>query len=106
MQRGRRIAAQLSQVADVDKLSQVEQDLAGRAIGLIDILGLYIDKGYVDRELPLTEWAYSLDPMRPGIERYRKWRLRLHGFEPWPHASRLLCDASAWVDERRYTGGK
>ncbi len=69
---------------------------------MLDILGLYAEKGFVDKRLVLEEWGRVLVELDYNIRyalRERKQQTQTEWL-PWPHLQRLLRDAEEWAEKQ------
>lgn len=62
----------------------------GRALAMLDVLGLHVEKNLVDKDLVLGEWRGNLAELRPAIEMYLPTRAP----DAWPHLRMLLAEAA------------
>ncbi|WP_431773594.1 hypothetical protein [Streptomyces cucumeris] len=75
---------------------------AASALAMLDILGLYAEKGFVDKRLVLEEWGRVLVELDYNIRyalRERKQQTQTEWL-PWPHLQRLLRDAEEWAEKQ------
>ena len=76
-----------------------------RALAMFDVLGLYVEQGWVDRWTVMDEWARSLSAYR---EPKRLWVAARwpDSEEPrWPHYDRLASSAAKYVEQGRPSWG-
>ncbi|CAG6397442.1 hypothetical protein NMG29_24965 [Streptomyces cocklensis] len=84
---------------------QEENRLASGAIAMLDILGLYVEEGFVEKDLVLQEWGPVLADLYPHGMDVIEDRQRSRGAGRrlwWPHFRRLGLEAIAWVDEQEH----
>lgn len=99
--RGRRVLReQVNSVNDAAELRQANRGdgrAAAGALAMLDILGLYIEKGFVEDNLVLEEWGYVLAELQPHAAHLISERTRNRHRPPWPHYRRLAGRASDWA---------
>lgn len=103
LQQGRRILARIHSSEDARDLLENrpgDYHLASRALAMLDVAGLYVEQGYVDKSLFIQEWGsvYSAlheGPMKLIAERavrgpsYHTWS--------WPHFQALASEVHGMV---------
>lgn len=72
------------------------------ALGMMDILGLYVEKDFVDEQLVFEEWGPLLAEILPsGVHVIEERRQNGgSGRRLWPHFRRLALAATAWVEQQ------
>lgn len=88
--------------ARVRKRDRESHRQAASALAMLDILGLYTEKNFVDKHLVLAEWGRVLVGLEPNIRnalRERKQQTRTEWL-PWPHLQKLLRDADDWAQKQ------
>ncbi len=103
LQEGRRLLRE--RIGSVDdaigmrKADPVSYQLVGRALAMFDILGGYVSRGYVDRDLVLEEWGRTYagcweHGRHIVMERAEREPLT---WSAWPHLQAFGEVATAWV---------
>lgn len=100
LQRGRRILFQMHSIEDAQTLFRdkpEDSNLANRALAMLDVAALYVERGYVDRSLFNQEWGFTyasiLESARYFIAERASRGVR-PGPQPWPHFQRLASQAT------------
>lgn len=78
-----------------------EQTAIYRALALFDVLGLYVEQGWVDRWTVMDEWANSLSQYREPKRLWAEHRWKDDERPRWPHYDRLAKSAARYLDEGR-----
>jgi hypothetical protein len=97
---GRRvIREQITGVAEAKKLRESGGEdwrAAAGALAMLDTVGLYVERGYVEPELVLTEWGHVLSE----LDRHARHLVEaghVDGKKPWPHYQYLAAQAVMWA---------
>lgn len=72
-----------------------------RALAMFDVLGLYVEQGWIDRWTVMEEWARSLNAYREPKRLWVAARWPDGDQERWPHFDRLAASAAKYVAEGR-----
>lgn len=79
--------------------------LVASAIAMFDILGLYVQKRFVDEELVFAEWGWlCVEVYDHGRHVVEERRRNGTGQAPWPHFQDLGVDAAEWVNSQNRSG--
>jgi hypothetical protein len=72
------------------------------ALAMLDILGLYVERNYVNRDLVLSEWGWVITELSPHADHVIEERRRagLSVRRQWPHFRGLALEAFAWRDRQ------
>jgi hypothetical protein len=105
LQEGRRLLYdRVHSIQDVIELRNNEPDayaLINRALAMFEVFGMYVERGYIDRDLALEEWGRTYARCfllsSPFVEDRRK--LQGHSFV-WPHLHSFGREAVAWRNAR------
>lgn len=105
MQGRRVIREQVASVRDAIKLRGRREDAAKAysALAMLDILGLYVDKSFVDDVLVLEEWGHVVVELHSHAQ-YIIAERRANGGtfrSQWPHYQSLAGRATGWVTQQR-----
>jgi hypothetical protein len=94
LQRGRRILLQnVHSVEDAEKF-------VNRALAMFDIAALYVERGYIDRQLFLEEWGYTYAGVWDSGQHFIAERLNRQAsntWSAWPHFQSFGKQAAEWV---------
>ncbi|MER5467205.1 hypothetical protein [Streptomyces sp. NPDC002685] len=99
---GRRIIR--DQVATLDDARRLrssnseEGRAAAGSIGMLNTLGLYVKRGYVDLDLVLAEWGHVL----AEVDKQARFVIEassVNGRLPFPHFQDLATEAVKWVGQ-------
>ena len=106
LQEGRRVLhARINSVEDVKQLldaSPREYALVNRALAMLDIFGMYVARGYIDKRVALEEWGYTYAKAAARAAHVIEFRAQHQdGWRSWPNLQRFGADAAAWVAENR-----
>lgn len=98
---GRRALREINSPEDVKRMLRKDPDKHGAvtsALAMLDILGLYVDRGYVSKDLALSEWGWVLAGLSRHADHVIEERRRAGGVgrRQWPHFRSLALDAVAW----------
>jgi hypothetical protein len=92
LQRGRRILAQAihsaKDAAALFRDSPDQYDLANRALAMLDVAALYVERGYIDKSLFVGEWGSVYGRIRDPARYFiadREERDSIYSLRPWPH---------------------
>jgi hypothetical protein len=102
--RGRRIIrTRGTSTLEVQQLRNSRSGDANAAVGalaMLDTLGLYVECGFVEQDLVLTEWGYVLAELAEPASHFVETGVGLNGRKPWPHFSALATDAVTWAQNQ------
>jgi hypothetical protein len=105
MQGRRVLKEQVRSLRDAEKLRgrSEEASRAYSALAMLDILGLYLDKDFMDEGLVLEEWGHVVAELHTHAQYVLTERLANGGTyrSQWPHYQRLAGRATAWVSQQR-----
>jgi hypothetical protein len=96
---GRRLLYKITtrQAAEQTEYRPAEMTQIYRALAMYDLLGLYVENGWIDEATVIAEWGHSLarsvEPARTFIE----WRKVRFGSHDWEHFTRLAAKAQGAV---------
>ncbi|MER6955021.1 hypothetical protein [Streptomyces sp. NPDC000618] len=105
-QTGRRfLREKIGSLRDAEVLRREDPNCLRQVVGalaMLDILGLYVEKGFVDKELVFEEWGSLLAELHPhGVHVIEERRQnRGSGRKLWPHFRRLALEAATWVERQ------
>lgn len=103
LQTGRRIIWDKIRKPDdannLERSSPEEFRQAVIALGMFDILGLYVEKGYVDRKIVMQEWGSMLARTYWHGRHMITDREPTAGWRQWPHFERLGQEALNWHNQ-------
>jgi hypothetical protein len=107
LQEGRRLVYErINSVDDVRSLrdSQDPDDRAAvasinNALGMFELLALYVHRGYIDEDLVLREWGHTYAKAWSHGRHFVQERLDREkgGWSGWPHLRTLGPDAEQWA---------
>jgi|GEM_PF-3924768 len=66
---------------------------------MFDILAMYVDRGYIKRDLALEEWGHSLARTYTAAVPFIQNRIASQTWKPWPHLRNLGPEAVAWHEQ-------
>lgn len=102
--RGRRVIRTRGTTARaVQRLRKSRSGEANAAVGalaMLDTLGLYVECGFVEEDLVLTEWGHVLAELEKPARYFVETGLGLNGRKPWPHFSALAEAAVTWAQSQ------
>lgn len=98
---GRNVLREFRSPEDVKRMRRKDPNRLGAAISalaMLDILGLYVERGYVSKDLVLSEWGWVLADLSRHADQVIEERRRegLVARRQWPHLRSLALDAIAW----------
>jgi hypothetical protein len=96
--RGRGVVFRLQSIDDARNLlasEGTEYHLANRALAMLDVLALFVERGYVDKDLVMGEWREQLALVHAKGAFFTEARAEAHGVLPWPHLRVLAAQAAA-----------
>lgn len=104
LQLGRRILYRVGSVEDAVRLqcdSPEEDQLVNRALAMFEVLALYIDRNYVDKDLALETWGHTYAGCYPRAEYYIAARLGTmqNPWSAWPNLQKFGPRAAKWAAE-------
>ena len=100
MRRGRRRVYQFVVTGTLPAVDSPEFGQSIRALGLFDMLAMYVRRGIVPRDWVLDCWHRRLVELRPGYEQMIELRQHWHPtWQPWSD----LKDLMNWADRYRCT---
>jgi hypothetical protein len=112
LQRGRRVLFQMVQsIEDARALFQdrrEDSDLANRALAMLDMAALYVERGYIDRDLFVQEWGFAYASILENARYFiaeRASRAVRPTVRSWPHFQLLASQATedAWLNDNTGT---
>ncbi|MEU0787496.1 hypothetical protein ABZ341_38895 [Streptomyces sp. NPDC006173] len=103
LQRGRALLRELiGGTRDADILFARQKDahwVISQAVAMFDLLGLYVDRDYIDEDLVMAEWGRTLTRAYHGHGDYFIESRRSHlGWSPYPHFASLSEKAKVWSE--------
>lgn len=103
LQMGRRILNSTHRtVAEIEELrlsSPDQYQLVNRSLAMFDILSMYLLRGYVEKELVLTEWGHTLANTWRHAETFIEARTALEGYPPWASLRVIGPQVAAWAEK-------
>jgi hypothetical protein len=93
--RGRRILYRVCSVEDAEDLFHQrpdDYDSANRALWMLDIAALYVEQGYIDREIFMKSWEFVYDGIFEHAQHFINERLTRSGMSrqfAWPNFQSL-----------------
>jgi hypothetical protein len=100
LQRGRRLvfthAKTVDDVIELRDRQAAEFDLINRALSMLDIAGLYVERNYIVKEDFLSEWGTALGPIWLASDPFLQ--VRFGGTRGWPHFRALGQEAAEALD--------
>jgi hypothetical protein len=76
-----------------------EYQLINRALAMFDIFAMYVQRGYIDRELALEEWGHSFARTFRQSQPFIADRLAVQRWSAWPHLRSFGPQAVAWHEK-------
>ncbi len=104
VQEGRRLLYldhSLDQLDELRKSGSPEYQLINRALANFDVLAMYVDRGYIDRNVVLEEWGHSLARAYQRAEPFISNRVANQSWRPWPHLRAFGPTAVEWHEQNR-----
>lgn len=105
IQEGRRLLFELVHTdADAGRLRVNEPNLyqlINRSLAMFDILAMYVERGYIDRDVALSEWGHSLARTFRQAEPFMRDRFAEQTWKAWPHFRSFSSSAIAWHEEHK-----
>ena len=101
IQRGRRILYQKVRSVEEAKTLFLENpedyDLANRALSMLNMAALYVEYGYVDKELFMLDWGFVFASIFENCQHFIAERIERNSVQPqaWPHFRHLAMEAAA-----------
>jgi len=90
IQRGRyTLFEKVTDEASIEELSEHEYRDIHRTINAINILGLYVENGYISERDVIAVWAMLVYRAWRAAQLYVVHRTRTHGYNPWRYAGPL-----------------
>src|SRR5215472_13474915 len=90
IQRGRyTLFEKVTDEASIEELSEHEYRDIHRTINAINILGLYVENGYISERDVIAVWAMLVYRAWRAAQPYVVHRTRTHGYNPWRYAGPL-----------------
>jgi hypothetical protein len=103
---GRRVLReQINSLEDAERLrasGHPDGQAAAGALAMLDILSLYVDREYVEKELVLDEWGHVLADLKDSAAIFMRNRMMPNGRRPWRHYQDFVEKAVAWARDRPY----
>ena len=104
--RGRRV---LGTIFDVNTATWAAREVPAtevyRALAMFDVLGLYVEQGWVDRWTVMEEWGRSLSAYREPKRLWVAARWPNNDEDRWPHYDLLAESAAKYLAEGRPSWG-
>jgi hypothetical protein len=92
LQRGRQVAyVKLTDEASVETLNDQEYREINRALGTYNMLGVFLAKGYVNRDDVMMLWAEPIVNFWRTTRCFIDQREHAHGFRPYKHFEMLAA---------------
>ncbi|MGW1669023.1 hypothetical protein [Streptomyces sp. NPDC002324] len=102
---GRRvIREQINTPEDAERLRQLDREdghAAASAVAMLDILSLYVERGFVEKDLVLDEWGHALADLNGNAAIFVRDRTE-NGRAPWCHFQDFSAEAVKWSRDRRW----
>jgi hypothetical protein len=85
-----------------------DSDLANRALAMLDVAALYVERGYIDRDLFVQEWGFAYASILENARYFiaeRASRAVRPTVRSWPHFQLLASQATedAWLNDNTGT---
>jgi hypothetical protein len=96
--RGRGIVFRLKSIEDARALLASEgpdYSLANRALAMLDVLALFVERGFLDRDLVVSEWQAQLARVHTHGTFLMQARGEAHGMTPWPHLRAFAAEVAS-----------
>ena len=74
-----------------------EYQLINRALAMLDIFALYVEKKYVIKQMVLEEWSHIVTRAATYGQPFIEDRAARHQFRPFPHLQGLAEEADGWA---------
>ncbi len=105
LQNGRRLLYQrVHNQADAGRLREDHPDdyqLVNRALAMFDVFSLYVEKGYVDRDVALEEWGHVIARAWSRAQHVIADRDQDQTWQVWPHLRAFAGEATRWHEAHR-----
>lgn len=105
LQKGRAILyASVNTVQDAESLRSTRPDdyaLVNRALSMFDVLGIYVYRRYVDKDVVLEEWGPTLAKAWQCGQHFVEHRAQNQGFRVWPNLRRLGDEAQEYTKAKQ-----
>lgn len=102
IQHGRRLLYErVDSVSDAAHLREHEVEvyqLINRAVAMFDIFAMYVQRGYINRDVALEEWGHAFARFFTRAEPLIEDRVTDQSWTPWPHFRNFGGEAVAWHD--------
>lgn len=104
VQRGRRLLYErVHSPADAARLREHATDdyeLVNRALAMFEVFAMYVERGYVDRDMALEEWGHTIARAYERAEHFLDDREQLQTWKPWPNLRVFGPAAVAWHEQQ------